>query len=136
MSETLSEEAWSAVLELFAIAVLSDRSVKPEEIDEFCTQAFAIHQRFRPMKSLKRTTIIDWFAENRPRIESSLHAFKDHDYLRTIAGKIQPDNIRAQVLGGIFSLSVADHELHSEETTVLSQVMSVWGISQLPAQKT
>ena len=126
-----SDSLFNAIATIFAVTVLLDQRERDIELVEFTHACMVQNHRIRPSKIISRQQILAWFAHHRETILGRLSADEDDRYKLGLLGRIHDPELQRSVLSSIFTISVADYELHDEESAFINQALRVWK-TQMP----
>ena len=121
-----ANELYETASEIFAVTVLLDERARDPELIEFVHACMVQNHRLRPGIILSRQSILAWFDANKARIGAALAADADNAYKTGLLSQIYDEDLQRVVLSSIFTISVADYELHDEESDFIKQALMVW----------
>ena len=121
-----SQQLFEYVATIFAVTVLLDDRERDPELIEFVHACMVHNHRLRPGVILSRQHLLKWFDANKEAIRARLHADDAEAYKTDLLSRIFDEDLQRGVLSSIFAISVADYELHDEETDFISRALAVW----------
>ena len=127
MSEFQDGDAlFQTVATIFAATVLLDKRERDPELIEFTHACMVHNHKIRPGTILPRQTLQAWFNQHKGDLSATLSGPDAHDFKIELLSRISAPELQRSVLSSIFTISVADYELHDEETEFIQTALSVW----------
>ena len=127
MSEFQDGDAlFQTVATIFAITVLLDERERDPELIEFTHACMVHNHKIRPGTILPRQTLQAWFKQRKSDLSATLSGPDAQDFKIELLSRISAPELQRSVLSSIFTISVADYELHDEETEFIQTALSVW----------
>ena len=124
-----ADTLYQVIAKIFAVTVLLDKRRRDPELIEF-THACMVHNHaLRPGKIVSRRQIMEWFDAHRPELEDALSKDNALAYKTELLSRVKTKDLQRKVLSSIFTISVSDYELHSEESDFINQALRVWKTS-------
>ena len=121
-----SDELYNVVLKILAVTVLIDQRERDRELVEFTHAAMLHNHHLRPGVMLSRKMIIDWFNTNKAELTKNLKADKDNSFKSNLLARIKDVALQRRLLSSIFTIAVADYELHDEESNFIKSSLAIW----------
>ena len=121
-----SDELYNVVLKILAVTVLIDHRERDRELVEFTHAAMLHNHHLRPGVMLSRKMIIDWFNCQKAELTKSLKADKDNSFKSSLLTRIVDTALQRRLLSSIFTIAVADYELHDEESNFIKSSLTIW----------
>ena len=132
MSEFQDGDAlFQTVATIFATTVLLDERERDPELIEFTHACMVHNHKIRPGTILPRQTLQAWFKQRKSDLSATLSGPDAQDFKIELLSRISAPELQRSVLSSIFTISVADYELHDEETEFIQTALSVWN-AELP----
>ncbi len=121
-----SDALFQTVATIFAVTVLLDNRERDTELIEFCHACMVHNHKIRPGTILPRQKLSAWFTQNKRDISASLSGPDSKAYKSELLSRISVPELQRSVLSSIFIISVADYELHDEESEFIQRALSIW----------
>ena len=123
---TESDELYNIVLKILAVTVLIDHRERDLELVEFTHAAMLHNHRFRPGIMLSRKMINEWFNAHKAELKKKLKADKDNNFKSNLLTQVKDKALQRRLLSSIFTIAVADYELHDEESNFIKSSLAIW----------
>ncbi|MEP3891199.1 MAG: hypothetical protein ABJN69_12125 [Hellea sp.] len=121
-----SDELYNVVLKILAVTVLIDHRERDRELVEFTHAAMLHNHHLRPGVMLSRTMINEWFKAHKTDLTKKLNADKDNKFKTKLLIQIRDKELQRRLLSSIFTIAVADYELHDEESNFINSSLAIW----------
>lgn len=121
-----SDELYNVVLKILAVTVLIDHRERDRELVEFTHAAMLHNHHLRPGVMLSRKMIMDWFHAHKAEITETLIADKDNSFKSNLLKRIKDAALQRRLISSIFTIAVADYELHDEESNFIKSSLVIW----------
>jgi len=121
-----SDDLFNLILKILAVTVLIDHRERDRELIEFNHAAMLHNHHLRPGVMLSRTMINDWFNTHKAELSEKLTADKDDSFKSGLLSQIRDVALQRRLLSSIFTIAVADYELHDEESNFIKSSLKIW----------
>jgi hypothetical protein len=129
-----NDPLYLSILEILAVTVLIDQEERDSELIEFTHAGVVINQYLFPDTIVSRDCLLNWYKENKSRIETSLLASDADDYKISVLSAVKDKAAQKKTLSSMFIIAVCDYELHDEESDFIKKAVSVWQTTMPNAQ--
>lgn len=126
---------FQTVAKIFACTVLLDHRERDPELIEFAHACMIHNHRIRPGTILPRQTLKAWFNQHKAELSKELSGPDADAFKTSLLEQISAPELQRSVLSSIFTISVADYELHDEETEFIQTALSIWNTSMPEAEE-
>ena len=121
-----SDELYNVILKILAVTVLIDHRQRDRELVEFTHAAMLHNHHLRPGVMLSRKMINEWFDAHKTDLMKKLNADEDNSFKTYILTQIRDKALQRRLLSSIFTIAVADYELHDEESNFIKSSLAIW----------
>ena len=121
-----TDKLYNVVLEILAVTVLIDHRERDRELVEFTHAAMLHNHHLRPGVMLSRKMINEWFNAHKIELTKNLKADKDNSFKSNLLIQVRDIALQRRLLSSIFTIAVADYELHDEESNFIKSSLAIW----------
>lgn len=121
-----SDELYNIILKILAVTVLIDHRQRDRELVEFTHAAMLHNHHLRPGVMLSRKMINEWFDAHKTDLMKKLNADEDNSFKTHLLTQIRDKALQRRLLSSIFTIAVADYELHDEESNFIKSSLAIW----------